>query len=78
MNKDAQKIASTETALHFSNQDFADWGLADVAYIKPLKIEGRTFYGVFAANGQQLGLMEDQGAAFTALFENDLEPVALH
>ena len=41
-------------------------------------MEGRTFYGVFAANGQQLGLMENRNAAYAALFENDLEPISLH
>ncbi len=59
-------------------QDFTEWGLSEVAYIKAVEMDGRTVYAVFAANGQQLGLMENRNAAYAAMFENDLDPIALH
>ncbi|MBT7942087.1 MAG: DUF1150 family protein [Alphaproteobacteria bacterium] len=61
-----------------SVQDFIDWGLSEVAYVKPVDMDGRTVYAVFAANGQQLGLMENRTTALAALFQNDLEPISLH
>lgn len=78
MNKETLKTGSLKKTLPMSVQDFTEWGLTQVAYIKPIEMDGRTIYGVFAANGQKLGLMENLNAAHVALFENDLEPVALH
>jgi hypothetical protein len=78
MNRDTLKAASLEEPKPMSVQDFTEWGLTQVAYIKPIEMDGRTIYGVFAANGQKLGLVENLNAAHAALFENDLEPVALH
>ncbi|NQV82847.1 MAG: DUF1150 family protein [Rhodospirillales bacterium] len=61
-----------------SVQDFIDLGLTEVAYVKPVEMDGRTAYAVFAANGQQLGVMESRNTALAALFQNDLEPISLH
>lgn len=78
MIRDILKTGSLEKYQHMPVQDFTEWGLTEVAYIKPTIMDGRTLYAVFAANGQQLGLMENLNTAYSALFENDLEPVALH
>jgi len=61
-----------------SAHDFANWGVAHVAYVKPLEIEGRTLWGVFAANGQQVALMDNPATARASLIQNDLEPVSVH
>jgi len=78
MNRDTLKTGSLGKNPPMTVQDFTEWGVTEVAYIKAAEMDGRTVYAVFAANGQQLGLMESQNAAYAALFENDLEPVALH
>lgn len=78
MNQDSLKTALPVETTPMSVQDFTDWGLANVAYIKPVEMNGRTVYAVFAANGRQLGLMETLNSAHAALFQNDLEPVSLH
>ena len=35
-------------------------------------------FGVFAANGQQLGLMETPDLAWAAAIQNDLNPLSVH
>jgi hypothetical protein len=78
MNNHSLKADSSFEPPHMSVQDFIDWGLSEVAYVKPVDMDGRTVYAVFAANGQQLGLMENRTTALAALFQNDLEPISLH
>ena len=78
MNHEPQKNQSPRTSPPMSAADFAEWGAEQMAYIKPIKINGGTFYGVFAANGQQLGLMDTPDVARAAVIQNDLEPVSVH
>jgi len=78
MNSNSLKTVSPFAPPHMSVQDFIDLGLTEVAYVKPVEMDGRTAYAVFAANGQQLGVMESRNTALAALFQNDLEPISLH
>lgn len=61
-----------------SAQDFARWGIREVAYVKPLEVDGMAAFGIFAADGQPLGVMENLDVAEAAIMQNDLEPVSLH
>ncbi len=78
MNHDHHKIQAPQGLLPMSTRDFAEWGVQQVAYIKPVEGEDGTAFAVFAANGQQLGLMETRDVAQAALIQNDLEPVSVH
>jgi len=78
MNHEPQKTQQPKTFPTMSAQDFAEWGANNVAYIRPIDLEGKTVYAVFAANGQQLGLTETLELARAAVIQNDLEPVNVH
>ena len=78
MNHELQKTQPSKTPQPMSAADFAAWGAEQVAYIKPIKIDGGTVYGVFAADGQQLGLMDTPDVARAAVIQNNLEPVSVH
>ena len=78
MNHDQHKIQAPKGPLPMSTRDFAEWGVQQVAYIKPIKGEGGTAFAVYAANGQQLGLMETRDVALAALIQNDLELFSVH
>ncbi|CCQ75580.1 hypothetical protein [Magnetospira sp. QH-2] len=54
--------------------DLAGWGLGSVAYVRPVKLEDEIVYGIYSANGTQLGLAADGNAAIVAARHNDLEP----
>jgi len=57
---------------------FASLGMPDIAYIKPVVVDGVAGYAVHAANGNPLGLLGDRAAAQVAVRENDMEPVSVH
>ncbi|MAF95619.1 MAG: hypothetical protein CMM60_07680 [Rhodospirillaceae bacterium] len=78
MNKDPLKTGKPDATPLMSAHDFAQWGVEHVAYIKPVEINGGTLFAVFAANGQQLGLMETPDMARAAAIQNDLEPLSVH
>jgi hypothetical protein len=59
-----------------SSQDFLALGLDHVAYIRPFVTEkGTPVFGVFAANGQRMGVVESADLAKAAIRQQDLEPV---
>ena len=78
MNHEPQKTQPPKASPPMSAQDFAQFGAEHVAYIKPVEIDGGNFYGVFSANGQQLGLMNTLDVARAAVIQNDMEPLRVH
>ncbi len=78
MNHDQHKMQAPKSPPPMSTRDFAEWGVQQVAYIKPVEGEGGTAFAVYAANGQQLGLMETRDVALAALIQNDLELFSVH
>lgn len=53
-------------------------GMADVAYIRPILVDGATAFAVHAADGTQMAVIPDRDLAFAVVRQNDLEPVSVH
>ena len=68
----------SERLRQMSTTDLALLGVQEVAYVKPVMVDGSTAYGVFAANGTQAGILPTREAAFAAIREHGLEPVSVH
>lgn len=58
--------------------DFATFGVEQLAYIKPVVIEGTPAYAVHGADGRPLAAVGDRDIAFALVRQNDLEPVSVH
>ncbi|MEQ8653694.1 MAG: DUF1150 family protein [Kiloniellales bacterium] len=67
-----------KTIRNITQQDFAALGLGQVAYVRPMMIDGHQAFAVHAANGRAIAALASDAAAQGAIRENDLEPVALH
>lgn len=63
---------------NISAQEFALWGIQDIAYIRPVTVEGRKAYAVHAADGTQVAVMNTPEIAMAAVRQNDLEPLSVH
>lgn len=61
-----------------TQQDFAMLGFGEVAYIRPVMVQGEEIYAVMGANGQQIGLAGDRDSADMAAGGEDLVVVALN
>jgi len=67
-----------ERLRHISSSDFAALGLQDVAYVKPVVVDGSPAFAIFAANGMPAGMVPTRDAALAAVREHGLEPVGVH
>jgi len=61
-----------------SRQDFLALGMKHLAYIKPVELEGKPAFAVFAADGSQLAVMASRDIAAAAVRQHDMEPVSIH
>ncbi|TMJ62484.1 MAG: DUF1150 family protein [Alphaproteobacteria bacterium] len=53
-------------------------GMAGVAYIKPVLIEGAEAFAVHAADGTQMAVIPDRDIAFAVVRQHELEPLSVH
>ncbi|WP_373088594.1 hypothetical protein [Sneathiella sp.] len=63
-----------ETTLRqLSPSAFGMLGSMDMAYIRAIEEDGKTVYGIFAANGQKLGQETSPETALVVARQNDFE-----
>jgi len=68
-----------ESEQHWLTQfDLANWGIEDVAYVKPIYADGEDIYGIFAADGTELAQVENRDEAIVTIRQNDLEALSVH
>lgn len=61
-----------------STQDFLNFGIQDVAYIRSVKGEDKVKYSIHAADGTPLSVMDTHASALAAIQQNDLEAATTH
>lgn len=59
-------------------QDMLMLGIKEMAYVKDIEVDGETAAALFAANGQQIAVMEDRQAAVATAWQNGLSPMTVH
>ncbi len=62
----------------FSPEDFAAFGNGNIAYVKPVLVNGVTAFSVHAADGRPLTVLPNRDVASAAIRQNDLEPLSAH
>ncbi|MBC8267420.1 MAG: DUF1150 family protein [Rhodospirillaceae bacterium] len=63
---------------YMSVADFALYGTEDVAYVKPVIVDGEALFGIYAADGQHLAFIEGRDLADATVRQNDMEPLSVH
>jgi len=61
-----------------SPKDFAAFGLNDLAYVKPIEVEGRPRFAIHAADGTALSVVPDRAVADAAVRQHEMEPLSVH
>lgn len=59
-------------------QELMSLGADQLAYVRPVKLDGQDVYGVFSADGRFLGATEDAKTAYYAARKNELVPSSVH
>ncbi len=71
-------MTGLERIVRFTARDFEALGLEQLAYVKSVKVDGRTAFAVHAADGTEIAVMPDREVARAAIRQHDLEPVSVH
>jgi hypothetical protein len=73
------KNSAVDIALKsLTRQDFLNFGMQQVAYIRPVRVQNRQAYAIHAADGTPLSVMDTIDTAVIAVRHNDLEPATVH
>jgi hypothetical protein len=59
-------------------EDLLMLGIKNIAYMKDVEVDGETAVALFAANGQQIAVMQDRQTAVAAAWQNGLAPMTVH
>jgi hypothetical protein len=71
-------MTGIERIIEITAQDLRILGLEQLAYVKPVTIDGQTAFAVHAADGTEIAVMSDRAIAVAAVQQHDLEPVSVH
>jgi hypothetical protein len=71
-------MQTIEQMRQMTANDLAMLGMQDVAYVKPVLVDGSASYAVHAADGTQMALIANRDLAFAVVRQNEMEPVSVH
>jgi hypothetical protein len=63
---------------HLSGEQFAQLGVAQVAYIKPVVVNGMKGFAIHAADGTAMAVTGDLEVAVAAIRQHEMHPVSVH
>ncbi len=69
---------NAEDVRRMSQGDLMALGVSDLAYVKPVEIEGQSLFAVFTADGTQVAVLPSRDAAVATILRHDLEVVSIH
>ena len=67
-----------ERIRHMSSRELALFGMQDLAYVKPVLVDGVTAFAVHAADGTRVTVLPDREIALATVRQHDLEPLSVH
>ena len=69
---------SIEQVRLMSEGEWAMFGVADLAFVKPIIEDGEPRYAIYAADGTRMAVVPDRDLAFMVVRQNNLEPASVH
>ena len=72
------EMQTIEQMRQMTTTDLATLGMQDIAYVKPVVVDGNAGFAIHAADGTQMALIGDRDIAFAVVRQNELEPVSVH
>jgi hypothetical protein len=63
---------------HLTTEQLASLGMSQIAYVKPVQVNGAVAYAIHAADGTPMALAGDRELAVAAILEHELLPTLVH
>ena len=61
-----------------SQEQFAQLGMAKLAYVKPVMVNGAAGFAIHAADGTPMALAPDREVAIAAIVQHEMLPALVH
>ena len=79
---DASDITN-EPAIHFdvrhiTQQQLQQLGLSQLAYVKPVTLNGTAMFAIHGADGSPMAVAEDRNLALAAIVQHEMIPTLVH
>jgi hypothetical protein len=71
-------FAASDALRQLTAADWARFGADQIAYIRPIIVEGQAVVAIHAADGTQIGAAPDTGLATAAILQHEMLPVLVH
>jgi hypothetical protein len=71
-------MQTIEQMRQMTTNDLAMLGMQDIAYVKPVLVDGTEGFAVHAADGTRMALIANRDLAFAVVRQNEMEPVSVH
>ncbi len=76
---DAQAaMAAMVDIRHISTEQLAQLGLQQIAYVKPVVVNGTAAYAIHAADGTPMAIAGELDVALAAIVQHEMVPAQVH
>ena len=63
---------------HLSTEELARLGVAQIAYVKPVMMNGAPAFAIHAADGAPMAVTGDRDVAISAIIQHEMLPSLVH
>jgi len=63
---------------HLSEEQLAKLGVAQIAYVKPVFVNGVQGFAIHAADGTAMAVAGDRDVAIAAILQHEMHPLSVH
>jgi hypothetical protein len=63
---------------HLSAEQLARLGVAQIAYVKPVFVNGTQGFAIHAADGTAMAIAGDRDVAVAAILQHEMHPLSVH
>ncbi len=63
---------------HLSEAQLAQLGMAQIAYVRPVVMNGEAGFAIHAADGTPMAVAGDRDVAIAAILQHDMVPAPVH
>jgi hypothetical protein len=63
---------------HLSTEQLAGLGVSQIAYVRPVMMNGTIAYAIHAADGTPMAVADDQELAVAAIRQHEMLPTLVH
>ena len=71
-------MAAVVDIRHISTEQLAQLGMQQIAYVKPVVVNGSEAFAIHAADGTPMAIAGELDVALAAIFQHEMVPAQVH